>query len=174
MVWNVTSNDEAIYHTATYLQPVLFSENSSQAGWGTFYHATKAVSVSYSFRLVAHRPWIQDNNVTYKISDVQSAISMFITNGVLDNNQGVASTNPILPTDMVFAISRDLGTIQDTQDPVVFVLGYTTDPAISYPAQYGIPAQQRRPYYKLKYLDDEPLVTLRILRVAIVLISSFR
>jgi len=58
MLWNVTSNDEAIYHTATYLQPALFSENSSQAGWGTFYYAMKAVSVSYSFYLVAHRPWI--------------------------------------------------------------------------------------------------------------------
>lgn len=57
-LWNVTSNDEAIYHTATYLQPALFSENSSQAGWGTFYYAMKAVSVSYSFYLVAHRPWI--------------------------------------------------------------------------------------------------------------------
>jgi len=162
MLWNVTSNDEAIYHTATYLQPVFFSENSSQAGWGTFYYATKAVSASYSFHLVAHRPWIQGNNVTYKISDVQSAISMFISNGVLDNNQGAASTNPISPKGMAFAISRDLGMIQATQDPVVFALGYTTDPAISYPAQSGIPAQQRRPYYKLKYADDEPLVTLRI------------
>jgi len=54
MMWNVTSNDEAIYHTATYLQPVLFSEDISQAGWGTFYYAMKAVSVFYSFHLVAH------------------------------------------------------------------------------------------------------------------------
>ena len=53
MQWNITSNDEAIYHTATYLQPVLFSEDISQAGWGTFYYATKAVSdllfLSYSY-----------------------------------------------------------------------------------------------------------------------------
>ena len=54
MMWNVTSNDDAIYHTATYLQPVLFSEDISQAGWGTFYYATKAVSVFYSFHSVAH------------------------------------------------------------------------------------------------------------------------
>jgi len=64
--------------------------------------------------------------------------------------------------------------IQATRDPVVFVFGYTTDPAIGYPAQSGIPAQQRRPYYKLRYSDDESLVTPRIFGVAIVLISSFR
>jgi hypothetical protein len=56
MLWNVTSNDEVIYHTATYLQPSLFSENLSQAGWGTFYYATKAVSDFYSLHLVAHDP----------------------------------------------------------------------------------------------------------------------
>ena len=100
----------------------------------------------------------------------------FVSNGVLDN-QGAAATTTTSATffdDIVFALSRDLGMIQDTQDPVVFVLGYTTDPAISYPAQSGIPAQQRRPYYKLKYSDDESLVTLRIFGVAIVLTSPFR
>ena len=54
MMWNVTSNDDAIYHTATHLQPVLFSEDISQAGWGTFYYATKAVSVFYSFHSDSH------------------------------------------------------------------------------------------------------------------------
>ena len=98
---------------------------------------------------------------------------MFISNGTLDN-QGAAPSDPILPQGIVFAISRDLGMIQATQDPVVFVLGYTTDPAISYPAQSGIPAQQRRPYYKLKYADDQSLVAPRIFSVAIVLISYFR
>jgi len=58
MQWNVTSNGGAIYHTATYLEPVLFSEDMSQAGWGTFYYATKAVSVFYAFHLVAYDPWI--------------------------------------------------------------------------------------------------------------------
>jgi Domain of unknown function (DUF5127) len=173
MSWNVTSNDDAIYHTATYLQPVLFSEGSSQAGWGTFYYATKAVSDFYSFHLVAHGPLIQDKNVTYRISDVLSALLVFIANGVLDN-QGASSTDASLSQRIAFAMSRDLGIIQATQDPVVFVIGYTTDPAISYPAQSGIPAQQRRPYYKIKYSDDESLVTPHIFGVEIVLISSFR
>jgi hypothetical protein len=56
--WNVISNDEVIYHTSTLLPPVLLSEDFSQARWGTFYYATKAVSVFYSFRLVSHGPCI--------------------------------------------------------------------------------------------------------------------
>ena len=56
--WNVISNDEVIYHTSTFLPPVLLSEDFSQAGWGTFYYATKAVSVFYSFNLFAHGPCI--------------------------------------------------------------------------------------------------------------------
>jgi len=75
---------------------------------------------------------------------------------------------------IVFALSRDFGMIQATQDPVVFALGYTTDPSISYPAQSGIPAQKRRPYYKLKYSDDKSLVAPRIFGVVIVLTSPFR
>jgi hypothetical protein len=98
---------------------------------------------------------------------------MFASNGTLDN-QGAAHTESTLPIDIVFAISRDLGIIQATQDPVVFVLGFTTDPAIGYQAQSGIPAQQRRPYYRLQYSDDESLVIPRNFGVAIVLISSFR
>ncbi len=56
--WNVISNDEVIYHTSTFLPPVLLSEDFSRAGWGTFYYATKAVSVFYSFHLVSHGPCI--------------------------------------------------------------------------------------------------------------------
>jgi len=101
------------------------------------------------------------------------ALSLFILNGLL--NDRIDGPSPTFSEfGMVFAIARDLGTIQATQDPVVFVLGYTTDPAISYPAQSGIPVQKRRPYYKLKYSDDESLVTPHIFGVAIILISSFR
>jgi hypothetical protein len=61
---------------------------------------------------------------------------------------------------MVFAISRDLGTIQATQAPIVWAIGYTTDPAISYPNQSGTLLQQRSPYYKLQHPDDQSMVSL--------------
>jgi Domain of unknown function (DUF5127) len=74
----------------------------------------------------------------------------------------------------VFAISRDIGTIQATQAPIVWAIGYTTDPAISYANQSDSSSQQRSPYYKSRYPDDESLVTLRIFGEVIVLISWFQ
>jgi hypothetical protein len=101
------------------------------------------------------------------------ALVSFTSDGFLDN-QGATSSDPTSAVDLVFAISHDLGMIHTTQEPVVFVFGYTTDPAIGYPAQSGIPAQQRRPYYKLQYSDDESLVSPRIFEVALFLISPLR
>ena len=77
------------------------------------------------------------------------------------------TTTPVFTGAMVLAISRDLGTIQATQVPIVWAIGFTTDPAISYENQSDIPPQQRKPYYKLRYADDEPLVTLRTFREAL-------
>ena len=55
----------------------------------------------------------------------------------------------------VFAISRDLGTIQSTQAPVVWAIGYTTDPAVNYTDLSGAPPRSFSPYYKTKYLNDD-------------------
>ena len=60
----------------------------------------------------------------------------------------------------VFAISSNLGTIQATQAPVVWAIGYTTDPAISYTAQSDFPPEARGAYYKLVYTDDTSLVAV--------------
>ncbi len=58
-------------------------------------------------------------------------------------------------------MSRDLGTIQATQDPIVWVVGYTTDPVINYTDLSGTP-QLRSSFYKIKYPDDRFLVGIHI------------
>ena len=73
-----------------------------------------------------------------------------------------------------FSFSHDLGTIQVTKAPIAWAIGYTTDPAISYANQSTTSSQQRRPYYKSQYANDELLVTLSIFEQALVLISMFR
>ena len=75
---------------------------------------------------------------------------------------------------MFFAFARDLGTIKATQDPIVLAIGYTTDPAISYANQSASSSQERRPYYKSQYADDESMVTSSIFEQVLVLISCFR
>jgi hypothetical protein len=101
---------------------------------------------------------IQGNNITYKIEAADVARGMFTHSGVLDNQQAT-DFRAISSSFPVFAISRNFGTIQATQAPLVWAVGYTTDPAINYTDLSGAPTTQRSPYYKSKYSDDEALVS---------------
>ena len=93
-------------------------------------------------------------------------MAAFISDGAL-NNQGGITTAPVFGGAIVLAMSCDLGTIQATQAPIVWAIGFTTDPAISYANQSDMPPQQRKPYYKLRYADDNSLVTLWTFREAL-------
>jgi hypothetical protein len=81
---------------------------------------------------------------------------------------------PVFINETLYAFSHDLGTIQATQAPNVWAIGYTTDPAINYANQSASSSQQRRPYYKSQYTDDGSLVILSIVGEVLVLISWFR
>ena len=86
--------------------------------------------------------------------------NLFILNGVLDNqtDPNFRSTSSNITG---FALSRDLGTIQETQDPVSWAIGFVTDPAINYTDLSGA-SQQRSLFYKSQYSDDVSLVSIRI------------
>ncbi|KAI9465063.1 hypothetical protein BJY52DRAFT_762408 [Lactarius psammicola] len=64
------------------------------------------------------------------------------------------TTTYFVPNSTAFALSRDLGTIQATQDAIVWVLGYATDPAINYTDLSGTPPQKRSSFYKIQYSND--------------------
>lgn len=117
---------------------------------------------------------VQGNNITYKISDAGTTLQLFKGFGFLDNQEVAIDVKPGSNSGetIVFAISRDLGIIQATQAPVVWAIGYTTDPAISYAAQSDTRPQQRSPYYKLQYpqAGDHSLVSRSMFVDAIVLI----
>ena len=81
--------------------------------------------------------------------------------GVLDN-QTDPNFRSISPNFAIFAISRNLGLIQATEDPVVWAVGLTMDPAINYTALFEAP-RQRSLFYKTKYSDDTSLVSVHIL-----------
>ncbi len=103
---------------------------------------------------------IQGGNITYKADTVLGVLSLFQSNGAYDN-QTSTSFSAINSNWPVFAIARDLGSIQATQDPVVWSIGFVTDPAINYTVPSGAP-QQRRLFYKTQYSDDTSLVSIRI------------
>ena len=119
---------------------------------------------------------VQGSNITYKISDAGTTLQLFKGFGFLDNQEVAIDIKPTSNNGngqtIVFAISRDLGIIQATQAPVVWAIGYTTDPAISYADQSDTRPQQRSPYYKLQYpqAGDHSLVSRSMFVGAIVLI----
>ena len=108
------------------------------------------------------RSMIQGDNVTNKIAVGDDSRNYFARNGTLDN-QHDPNIRAISNQFAVFAIARDLGTIQATQAPIVWTVGYTTDPTINYADLSGAPPTPRRPYYKTQYPDDKSLASIDII-----------
>jgi hypothetical protein len=101
---------------------------------------------------------MQDTNVTHQIALYADVWGNFTKNGVLNGQQDPKSR--VISDGPFFAISRDLGTVKATQAPVVWTLGYTTDPAINYTDLSGAPSIYRSPYYKTQYSNDEGLASI--------------
>ena len=101
---------------------------------------------------------IKGKNVTYQIASDADSRGNFTRNGEL-NSQQAPDLRPI-SDNFVFAISRDLGTIQATTDPVVWAIGYTTDPTVNYSELSGAPPTPRSPYYKIRYSNDADLASI--------------
>ncbi|KAF8491814.1 hypothetical protein F5888DRAFT_1613303 [Russula emetica] len=139
IMWNSTSNADVIFHRVSLQTPAVFTEIINQAEWGNLYYAMKA-----------------GDNVTYQIAEDAYSRGNFTRNGVLNGQQ---DPNPRANSNMwpVFAISRDFGTVNATQAPVVWAVGYTTDPVINYTDLSGAPPISRSPYYKTQYSTDEAL-----------------
>ena len=114
------------------------------------------------YLLFYSRSMIQGDSVTYKIALGNVTRNWFAHNGTLDN-QYDSNLRAINDKFDVFAIARDLGTIQVTQAPVVWTVGYTTDPAISYADLSGASPTSRWPYYKRQYSNDDALASIDII-----------
>jgi hypothetical protein len=151
--WSTASTTDVIYHSVKLQTQAVFNEISNQAEWGNLYYAIKPVSNSSLSSFRYPQSMIQGNNITYKIDSDSNSRTMFLQHGVLDNGMDnrFRAINNTFP---VFAISCDFGTIQATPTPLVWAVGYTTDPAISYADLSGASTTQRRLYYKSKYSDD--------------------
>jgi len=102
---------------------------------------------------------MQGADVTYQGDSGTDARGKFTRTGML-NGQQDPNLRPISGNSTVFAISRDLGTIQATKDPVVWTIGHTTDPAVNYSDLSGAPPTPRSPYYKIQYANDADLASI--------------
>jgi Domain of unknown function (DUF5127) len=104
---------------------------------------------------------VQGDDVTYQISSDANSRGNFTHNGELNDEQD-PDPRVINVQFPVFAISRDLGTVNATQAPVVWAVGYTTDPAINFTDVSGTPVS-RSLYYKTQYSNDEALASIDII-----------
>ena len=104
---------------------------------------------------------MQSLNVTYQADSDTDGRGKFTRSGKL-NGQQDPNMRPISDNSAVFAIACDLGTIQTTKEPVVWAIGYTTDPAVNYSDLSGAPPTSRSPYYKIQYSNatDAELVSI--------------
>jgi Domain of unknown function (DUF5127) len=157
--WRSTFNSDVIFHSVTLQSLATFTEILDQAEWGTLYYAMKAVSLMAIYLLSYSRSVIQGKNVTSQIASDADSRGNFTRYGGLNNLQDT-NPRPISDNFAVFAISRDLGTIQATTDPVVWAIGYTTDSAINYSDLSGAPPTPRSPYYKIRYSSDADLASI--------------
>ncbi|KAH9022178.1 hypothetical protein EDB85DRAFT_382728 [Lactarius pseudohatsudake] len=140
--WNTTGldGDSVICHTAKLQNPAVFNEIKTQAEWGTLYYAMKA-----------------GENLTWTAGPDDYSRGSFQVNGTLNNqtDQYFRSINSNYP---IFGIARDLGTIQATQDPIVWTIGFTMDPAIQYTDPFTDTPRQRSLFYKTQYPKDKSLI----------------
>ncbi|KAH9164534.1 hypothetical protein EDB89DRAFT_1892884 [Lactarius sanguifluus] len=138
--WSTTSTRDVVYHTVNLQNPAVFNEINNMAEWGSFYYAMKSA-----------------NGLTFKIAQDSVSRTFFVHNGSLDNQ-----TDPVFRAIndkfAVFAISRDLGTIQATEDPVVWTVGLTMDQVINYTDLSGAAPRPRNLFYKTQYSNDTSLI----------------
>ena len=96
------------------------------------------------------------NVATYMVADPAVPKGSFQNNGMLDDTavdfNGSAS----------IAISCNLGSIQATQDPIVWAVGLITDPVLNYYTDLAGAHQQRSLYFKTQYVDEKSLVCIHI------------
>ncbi|KAH9164532.1 hypothetical protein EDB89DRAFT_415428 [Lactarius sanguifluus] len=140
MLWSTTSINNVVYHSVKLQNPNVFNEINNMAEWGSFYYAMQSLS-----------------NVTFKIAKDIVSRPYFALNGFLDD-QTETFSRAIALDFAVFAISRDLGTIQATEDPVVWTVGLTMDQVINYTDPLGAAPRQRSLFYKTRYSDDTSLI----------------
>ncbi|KAI0267844.1 hypothetical protein BC834DRAFT_870195 [Gloeopeniophorella convolvens] len=142
ITWTTSAVNQSFIYAVQLGSQGLYETNSKdQAQWGTFYFVTPATS-----------------NTTFVTESPSLAIDLFSAQGFLQHPPsfkfiGVVPAN----SSVLFALSRDLGSITSTQSPVVFSTGYIQDPAIQYIDLHGN-KQNRSLYYRTNYSDDVSLI----------------
>ncbi|KAG8806415.1 hypothetical protein FRC19_007267, partial [Serendipita sp. 401] len=140
MTWSTTKSNSLILHTFSLAAQTQFQATDNRVEYGLGYHAM-----------------IPSDGVTYQSGQDTVLRGGFRTGGALNNT---ADTNfrDIEQQWPCFAFAKDLGNITDSSTaPVVFAVGLSRDPAISYTA--GGTQQSRSLFYRTQFSTDSDAIS---------------
>ncbi|KAG8813750.1 hypothetical protein FRC19_002201, partial [Serendipita sp. 401] len=140
MTWSTTKSDKLILHTFSLAEQSQFQATDNRVQYGLGYHAM-----------------LPSDGVTYQSGTDIVLRQGFNTGGILNNT---ADTNfrAINKDWPCFAFAKDLGNITDSSTtPVVFAVGLSRDPAISYTA--GGTQQSRSLFYRTQFSTDTDAIS---------------
>ncbi|KAH9027610.1 hypothetical protein EDB85DRAFT_2091839 [Lactarius pseudohatsudake] len=135
-----------------------WSSGTTQLAWEYPTAGTVAIDGHFNYAIHPQPEWgtlyygMQSDvrgDITTTISEASAPRELFQLNGVLGNMNRINDTARDYDS-TTFAISRDLGTIQATRDPVISVIGYDVNLNINYTDLSGA-TQQRKLLYQDKY-----------------------
>ncbi|KAH8980366.1 hypothetical protein EDB86DRAFT_569871 [Lactarius hatsudake] len=135
-----------------------WSSETTQFSWQYPTAGTVAIDGHFNYAILPQPEWgtlyygMQSGvrgDITTNISDVPASRDLFRLNGVLGSLDQIKSTAQDFDS-TVFAISRDLGTIQATKDPVISIIGYDVNLVMNYTDLSGA-TQKRKSLYQDKY-----------------------
>jgi hypothetical protein len=138
MTWSTQKTNTMVYHQFQLASPTQYGSTDNRVTYGHAYHAI-----------------LMDTGVTYQTAPDVNLRTWFNSTGALNNTQDTTS-RAIGDRWPCMALSKDLGTITAESKPVVFVVGLTRDPAISYQTTGG--PQARSLYYRAQLNNDEDAV----------------
>ncbi|KAG8767092.1 hypothetical protein FRC15_005929, partial [Serendipita sp. 397] len=140
MTWSTTKSNSLILHTFSLAAQTQFQATDNRVEYGLGYHAM-----------------IPSDGVTYQSGQDTVLRGGFRTGGALNNT---ADTNfrDIEQQWPCFAFAKNLGNITDSSTaPVVFAVGLSRDPAISYTA--GGTQQSRSLFYRTQFSTDSDAIS---------------
>ncbi|KAG9020580.1 hypothetical protein FS842_007199, partial [Serendipita sp. 407] len=140
MTWSTTKSDKLILHTFSLAEQSQFQATDNRVQYGLGYHAM-----------------LPSDGVTYQSGTDIVLRQGFNTGGILNNT---ADTNfrAINKDWPCFAFAKDLGNITDSSTaPVVFAVGLSRDPAISYTTSGT--QQSRSLFYRTQFSTDTDAIS---------------
>ncbi|KAG8851725.1 hypothetical protein FRC20_001668, partial [Serendipita sp. 405] len=139
MTWSTTKSDNLILHTFSLAPQNQFQTTDNRVEYGQAYHAM-----------------LPSEGVTYQIAGDRVVRGGFNTTGHL-NNTADTDFRAISNNWPCFSFAKDLGDITSPSPPVVFAVGLSRDPAISYTASGT--QQSRSLFYRTQFSSDTDAIS---------------